>query len=40
LAEQTVTDFAAYLADELVPQFVKPETVLCIKETQSILDTL
>jgi hypothetical protein len=38
LAEQTVADFTAYLADELVPQFVKPETVLCIKETQSILD--
>lgn len=40
LAEQTVADFTAYLADDLVPQFVKPETELCIKETQSILDTL
>lgn len=40
LAEQTIADFTAYLADELVPEFVKPETVLCIKETQSILDTL
>lgn len=40
LAEQTVADFTSYLADDLVPQFVKPETVLCIKETQSILDTL
>jgi hypothetical protein len=40
LAEQTVADFTAYLADELVPDFVKAETALCIKETQSILDTL
>ncbi len=40
LAEQTVADFTAYLADDLVPEFVKPETELCIKETQSILDTL
>jgi curved DNA-binding protein CbpA len=40
LGEQTVADFTAYLADDLVPQFVKPETELCIKETQSILDTL
>lgn len=40
LAEQTVADFTAYLADDLVPQFAKAETSLCIKETQSILDTL
>ncbi len=40
LAEQTIIDFTSYLADDLVPVFVKDETTLCIKETQSILDTL
>jgi len=40
LGEQTVADFTAYLADELVPTFVQAETVLCIKETQSLVDAL
>lgn len=40
LAEQTITDFTAYLADELIPGFIKPETVICINETTAIKDTL
>lgn len=40
LAQQTVDDFTAYLDEELVPDFIKPETTVCIKETQSILNTL
>ncbi|WP_141733604.1 hypothetical protein [Oligoflexus tunisiensis] len=40
LAQQTVDDFTAYMAEELVPEFIKPETTLCIKETKEILNSL
>ena len=40
LAEQTIVDFESYLLEDLIPAFIKPETVLCIKETTDLRDSI
>lgn len=40
LALQTVADFTSYLDEELIPSFIQAETVLCIKETQGLANSL
>lgn len=37
LSAQTVTDFTGYLADGLVPEFIRAETVGCLKEVKKAL---
>ncbi|MCX6130643.1 MAG: hypothetical protein NTX25_16485 [Proteobacteria bacterium] len=36
LAEKTIADFNAYLSDGLIPDFIAPETELCVKEIASL----